>query len=155
VESSIVLTREDQSEVLVGAAQTICCGNWEPGAIQRLTVKVFFYDPGNAAASWKLFLLLDDVTAGETYSFPTASSNVPEHLFLFVNDVTRSNELASDVQESFGTVRVDVIECGPPLRLDVTVDVTLGSEVSLPSVRAAGRLRATVTPVPIQCDFGI
>jgi hypothetical protein len=50
---------------------------------------------------------------------------------------------------------VDVIECGPPLRLDVTIDATLGSEVSLPGVRAVGRLRATVTTVPFQCDFGL
>lgn len=155
VQNSIVFSREDQSEVLVGGARAICCGNWEPGAIDRLAVKVFFYDPGNAAAGWKLFLLLDDVAAGETYSLPTASSDNPEQFFLFVNDVADGNELASDLVESSGTVKVDVVDCGPPLRLDVTVDATLRSEVAMPAVRAVGRLRVTVHTVPVQCDFGI
>ncbi len=155
IQNQIVFTRPDSSKITMGTEYAICCGIWEAGFIDKNTLKIFFFDPSSQKSFWKLFLIVDEIQAGETYSFPT---DVSSPLKMFAFDTSDQNELSSDDDASTGTVTVEVMACGPPLEVRVTIDAVLGSEFHLgPPVAVSGEFRATVysNPASFGCDFSM
>ena len=68
------------------------------------------------------------------------------------------NELSSDADASSGTVTVELMECGPPVSIRVTIDAVIGSEFHLgPPVAVTGTFRAVIhqNPASFGCDFSI
>lgn len=156
IENSLVFTREDESIVTCGTDYAICCGIWEPGYIDKNTLKIMFADPQWELAAWKLFILVDEVTSGTTYTLPTPEAGEGP-VCMFVADVPTQNELCSVTEESSGTIKINSFSCGPPVVVDVTITATIGSEYgsSAPSVQVAGNFSCTVysNPAPFGCDF--
>jgi hypothetical protein len=155
IDNNLTFTRPDSSEILMGSEYAICCGIWEAEFIDKNTLKILFFDTSHQRSGWKLFLIVDEIQVGETYSFPT-DTNSP--LKMFVIDASDQNELSSDDDASTGTVTVELMECGPPVRIQVAVDVVLGSAFHLgPPVSVSGSFRAIVyeNPASFGCDFSM
>ncbi len=145
----LTFTRSDSTVLSMGDTTRICCGVWDPGFIDKNALKVVIYDPSGQRGGWKLFVLADEAVADSAYSLPTAPvgefSQSPVNLF--VNDVARGNEASSSASGARGTILVHSFSCGPPVRIDATIDAVLASELAGGSeVRARGRFRAEVTP---------
>ncbi len=147
--------------LIMGTDYAICCAIWEEGYIDKNTLKIFFYDPliatepENADSFWKLFIIVDEVTVGSQYNFPTAADD-PVKVFLV--DAVSSNELSGDADDSAGTVTINSLDCGPPLSVSLTIDATIGSEFHLaPTVHISGTFNVTIysNPSPLDCDFAM
>jgi hypothetical protein len=153
----IAFTRADSTALEMGDSVRICCGPWDAGYIDRTALKVLVYDPAGLKGGWKLFLLPGETMANTAYTLPTApsgpSSQAPVNLFAV--DFDGRNQVNSDESESRGTITVHALSCGPPARVDVSIDAVLGSELGgAPEVRVWGRFQATGSPGD-SCDFGL
>lgn len=156
VTGSLTFTRADSTALEMGDTIRVCCGVWDPGFIDKNALKIVIGDPSGQRGGWRFFVLVDEVVADSVYSLPTApvSQSSQSPVNLFVNDTSRGNELSSSVSESRGSITVHSFSCGPPVRIDATIDVVLGSEFGGgPEVRVRGRYRAEVTPA-YPCSFG-
>lgn len=155
IDNQLVFTRPDSTEIAIGTQYAICCGIWEAGFIDKNTLKIFFFGASQQESFWKLFLIVDEIQVGEAYSLPTDASS-PLRMFAF--DAGDQNELSSDDEASTGTITVQIMDCGPPLEVRVTVDAVLGSEFNFgPPLAVSGEFRATVhsNPASFGCDFSM
>ena len=161
VGNNLSFMRQDGTDLVMGTDYAICCGVWEEGYIDKNTLKILLYDPlllsdpENMDSFWKLFIIVDEVTLGSAYSFPTANDG-PVKVFLV--DVVTNNELNGDADDSVGTITIDSLDCGPPLSVSLTIDATIGSEyLHGPTVQISGSFSATVhsNPSPLGCDFAM
>lgn len=159
--NNLSFVRQDDTPLIMGTDYAICCAIWEEGHIDKNTLKIFFYDPlfatepENADSFWKLFIIVDEVTVGNQYNFPTAADD-PVKVFLV--DAVSSNELSGDANDSTGTVTINSLDCGPPLSVSLTIDATIGSEFHLePTVHISGTFNVTIyaNPSPLGCDFSM
>lgn len=162
IENQVTFTREDSTTLVMGADCAICCGVWEPGYNDAYAMKIFFYDPelwtnpSGAESFWKLFIVVNGINPGTTYSFPTTLES-PFRLFFM--DVQKGNELSGAEEESRGSITVEQLTCGPPLKITFSIDAIIGSEYSMGSeVRVTGTFNATVYSNPSSlfgCDFSM
>ncbi|MBC8425293.1 hypothetical protein H8E07_14320 [bacterium] len=161
IQNALVFTREDGTDLVMGVESVICCGPWDhvaPGVdVQKITFfdPLLATDPENADSFWTLFLVVDELVMGNDYVFPTPAES-PFKLFFF--DATTGNELSGDMTDSVGTLTVDILDCGPPWRVTLTIDATIGSEYHLaPTVDVSGTFSATIRDNPYtgDCEFGM
>lgn len=153
VSNSVRFTRQDSSVIVMGPVYAICCATWEPGYVDKMAFKVLFYDSLGVQGGWKLFLLSDEAKQDTTYVLPTTAAG-QSHVSMFIYDLVTGNETNSDQSSSSGTVTVHSFSCGPPAKIDATIDVVLGSELGGgPPIRAQGRLTGTVYTNPLACTF--
>ncbi len=161
IQNGITFTREDGSDLVMGVEYALCCGTWEVGGVDETALKIFFYDPLfatdplNADSFWKLFLVVDEIVPGNVYDFPTPADSP---LKIFFVDATTGNELSGDMTDSVGTITVQTLDCGPPWRVALTIDATIGSEFHLaPTVDVSGTFTAVIRDNPFaeDCDFGM
>jgi hypothetical protein len=139
----------------MGVNYAICCGPWEAGYDETFVLKIFCYGGSAEESVWKLFIVVDEVELDTPYAFPTDEANPA---VIYMVDASNSNELSSDTDESSGTITFTVLNCGPPLEVDFTVDCNVGSEFGDgPSVDVSGDFRCTVhsNPSPLGCDFSL
>jgi len=152
---ALAFTRADSTGVAMGDSMWICCGVWDDGYIDKTAFKVVLFDPANHKSGWRLFVL-PEVEIGRVYSLPTISSTPTSQspVNLFIADYSNGNELASDQDESRGTMVVHSLSCGPPARIDISIDAVLGSEFGDgPEMRAYGRFQVEASPTS-DCSFG-
>lgn len=155
VVNNLVFNRQDSTTIPMATDMAICCGVWETGYIDENTLKVMYYDTTMQVSGWRLFILIDSARTGAGYLFPTDVSG-ESAVSMFVYDVVNLNETNSDVSESSGGITINSFSCGPPVRLDVTINATLGSEFFQgPSIDVAGSFSCTIydNPAPFGCDF--
>lgn len=161
VRNNLSFMRQEGTSLAMGIDYAICCGTWEEGYIDRNTLKIFFYDPllwsdpESADSFWKLFILVDELTLGSPYSFPTDFDGPVK---VFLGDAVTGNELSGDADDAAGTITINSLHCGPPLRVSLTIDATIGSEFHLaPTVHVVGSFNAMIysNPSPLGCDFGM
>ena len=154
--NSLVFTRQDATTITMGNDMAVCCGIWEAGYIDKNTLKILFYDTTMQQAGWKLFIVVDEAVSDTSYSLPTTGAGLsPVSMFIF--DVPTGNELNSDVAGSLGTIRINSFDCGPPVTFDLTLDITVASEVQGPPVMVVGTIVGTVydNPASFGCDFSM
>jgi hypothetical protein len=150
--NNLTFTRQGGATMSSGSEIAICCGIWEPGHIDDNTLKILW---GDSTAAWKLFILVDEVSAGTTYDLATIGAAPVQ---MFIADFSDGNELNSDQSESTGTITINSFSCGPPVTLDVTINATIDSEFhDGPSVTVTGTFTCTVhsNPAPFGCDFSL
>ena len=161
IQNNMAFMREGGTTLAMGSDYAICCATWEPGYIDKNTLKIFLYDPllwsdpTNAKSFWKLFIVVDEIDLETPYSFPTYS-DAP--LRVFVVDVTNGNELSSAEEESSGIITIESLTCGSPLQITFSIDATIGSEFHLsPTVNVTGTFSATVysNPSLLGCGFSM
>ena len=154
VSDGLRFTRSDATPIPMGRTYVVCCSTWEPGYINRETIKIFFYDPTKANSYWKIFVIPDEVLGDSVFTLPTPSAG-DGPVAIFVNDVGTGNEASGEEAGSSGTVTIHSLSCGPPTRIDATVDALLGSEFAgRDPIRVRGRFTATVYHNSIACIFG-
>ena len=154
ISNDLIFEYPNGTEIPMGRSYSICCGIWEPGYIDKNTLKLFFYDPSFQESFWKLFIAIDEIVLDSLYSLPTSGSSVK----MFLMDVDSSNELSSDESESSGNITVSLLDCGPPVSVSLTIDATVGSEYGgMPSVNVSGSFSCTIhsNPAPFGCDFSL
>jgi len=152
--NSLSAARESGSKITLGTSYAICCGPWESGYDETPTLKVLVYDPDLVEASLRLGLPLATASAETTLTLPSDGSE--QNFLVFLADTDTGNELSSDQDDASGSLTVEVLDCGPPLRIEFTIDAVLGSEFHQgETVRMTGSFRATVysNPAPFGCDF--
>ncbi|TMQ58889.1 MAG: hypothetical protein E6K76_06615 [Candidatus Eisenbacteria bacterium] len=155
ISDGFTFTREDSTTILMGRTHAVCCSLWEPGYINRETVKILYYDNTKARSTWKMFVIPDEMTQDSVFSLPTPAAGQGP-VMVFVYDVGTGNEASSVEQGSSGTVTIHSLSCGPPTRIDATIDAFLGSEFAGGGrIRVRGRFTATVYTNPIACDFSM
>lgn len=161
VQNELTFTRQNGTPLMMGAEFAICCGAWEPGYDESPTLKIFFYDPllwtdpNQAESFWKLFIVMDKLGTEQAYDFPTTSES-PLRMFLY--DTASRNEVSGEEEESSGTITIERLNCGPPVRIKFTIDAVLGSEYHMGStVTVTGTFTATVytNPSSLGCDFAM
>jgi hypothetical protein len=155
IDDDLAFARHDETLIGMGANYAICCGAWEVGYDDTFVLKIFCYGESAEESFWKLFIVVGDVELDTPYTFPTDEAN-PARVFMV--DASNSNELSSDTLESSGTITFTLLDCGPPVRVDFTVDCTVGSEFGGgPSVDVSGDFSCTVysNPSPFGCDFSL
>jgi hypothetical protein len=153
VSNSVRFTRQDSSVIVMGPAYAICCAIWEPGYVDKMAFKILFYDSLGVQGGWKLFLLLDEAKQDTSYALPTTGVG-QSHVSMFVFDLETGNEANSAQSVSSGTITLHSFSCGPPVRIDATVDAVLGSELGGGApIRAQGRLTGAVYTNPLGCAF--
>ena len=160
-ENSIVntlkFTRQDGTDMTMGSDYAICCATWdsefdeESEFDERFVLKIFFYHPESEDSFWKLFLVVDKISVGTSYSIQD------NEVYMFILDATNSNEISSQVGESTVTITINSLDCDSPLEISFTIDVTLGSELNFPPVSVSGDFSATIhsNPSPFGCEFGL
>jgi len=149
----LVFTRADSTVILMGKTYAVCCSTWEAGAIDREALKVFFYDATKRHSYWKLFVIPDIALAASVFALPTPGPGQGA-VAITVTDVSTGNTASSDRPGSEGTITIHALGCGPPTRLDTTVDATLGSQTAGgPAIHVRGRFVATTYTNPISCVF--
>ena len=143
-------TREDSTTIQSEVMQIV-----RAHYINRETVKILYYDNTKARSTWKMFVIPDEMTQDSVFSLPTPAAGQGP-VMLFVYDVGTGNEASSVEQGSSGTVTIHSLSCGPPTRIDATIDAYLGSEFAGGGrIRVRGRFTATVYTNPIACDFSM
>jgi hypothetical protein len=155
IEDNLSFVRPDETSVTMGANYAICCGAWDPGYDDTFVLKIFCYGESAEESFWKLFVVVDEVELDSLYTFPTDEDNPVK---VFMVDAPNSNELCSDTEESSGTITFTSFDCGPPVKVDFTVDCTVGSEYwDAPSIEMSGDFSCTVysNPSPFGCDFSM
>jgi hypothetical protein len=161
ITNNLTFTRQNGTPLVMGTDYAICCGIWEPGFNDNNTLKIFFYDPllwtnpSQAESFWKLFIIKNKLQIDSSYDFPTSAESP---LRMFLVDASSGNEISGDEEESSGTITIERLRCGPPVRIKFTIDVVLGSEFHLaPTVSVTGTFTATIysNPSPLGCDFGM
>lgn len=159
--NNITFMREDSTALAMSYNYAICCAIWEPGHIDKNTLKIFFYDPllwsdpSNAKSFWKLFIIVDEIGLETPYSFPVS---LDDPIRVFLMDVTCGNELSGAEEESSGIITIDRLTCGSPLQITFSIDAIIGSEFHLlPGVNVTGTFSATVysNPSPFGCGFSM
>jgi hypothetical protein len=157
-DNQLVITVDGGGTVAVGADYAVCCADWEPGD-ERPTFKILFYDADQVQGGWKLFLVRDKVELGVSYPVFESSVGLDPTLLFFLYDPATGNELSTSGEGASGTITVNEMDCGSPIRISVTfTDVLVPSEFhDAPSIRVSGTLTAVVyeNPTDIGCDFGI
>jgi len=118
-----------------------------------MAFKVLFYDSLGVQGGWKLFLLSGEAKQDTTYVLPTTAAG-QSHVSMFIADSETGNESNSDQGGSSGTITLHSFSCGPPARIDATIDAVLASELGGGSpIRAQGRFTGTVYTNPFGCAF--
>jgi hypothetical protein len=146
----LVFTRADSSRVVFppSSATYVWCGEWESGEVPIPALHVMVVMPGPAQGYWWLRAVLRDVRTGQPLSFPNDFNwDEPEgaHIFLFDDP----NELATDTDDSGGTITFHQLPCPSGSMVDFSIDAVLGSEYGdMPPVSARGRFTARVTAPP-------
>lgn len=151
--NNLTITRQGGAVISSGSEWAICCSVWEPGHIDKNTLKILFYD---STAAWKLFILVDEAASGTTYTLPLAGAGV-DPVTMFIVDFTDGNEANSDQSQSTGTITINSFSCGPPVTADVTINASIFSENGGPTLDVAGDFTCTVhsNPASFGCDFSI
>ena len=144
-------TRQDGTDITIGTDYAICCAAWESGFDERFVLKIYFYHPEFEDSFWKLFLVVDKISVGTSYSIEDRAV-----VKMFMVDATNSNEISSAVMASTGTITINSLDCDSPLEISFTIDVTLGSELNFPPTSVSGDFSATIhsNPSPFGCEFG-
>ena len=161
IQDQLAFVRQDGSTMVMGSSLAICCGIWEPGFNDTPVLKIVYYDLTLAKSSWRLFIPFEAAVVGTTYSFPTGPENSVAMFMVDVGDGLSGgvvNELSSDQDDASGSITITSLECGPPLRISLTIDATITSEFHLaPHVTVSGSYSATVhfNPSPLGCDFSL
>jgi hypothetical protein len=153
--NNLVFQREDASNITCGTGCAVCCGIWEPGYIDKNTLKIMFYDTTMQAASWRLFILLDEAQEHSGYVLPTQPAGEAP-VSMFVYDVSTGNEANSDTEGSSGVITLNSFQCGPPVRANITMNANLGSEFFQgPSIHIQGDFTCVIydNPAPFECEF--
>jgi len=142
IDDNLDFTRQDETPMNTGTDYWFACGAREAGYDDTFVLKVLCFGESLEESFWTLDIVVDDVEMDTSYTFPTGEANPA--WFLIVDGST-SNELNSYTQESSGTITFTLLDCGPPLRVDFTVDCTVGSEYwDAPSVDVSGDFSCTV-----------
>ncbi len=145
VADSLVFKRADSTTVEMGATPFVCCGLYDPGFVNERAMRIVMYDPANQKPGWQVLVLIDRAQAGATTTLPTAvvPPSKVEYVSMFVADL--GNELASDTDESSGTIVVRSFSCSATaIQIDFSVDAILGSEFAgAPQMRVQGTFQAT------------
>ncbi len=115
----------------MGQAYAVCCATWESGYVDKMAFKVLFYDSLGTQGGWKLFLLSDEARQDTTYVLPTTGAG-QSHVSMFIADLEAGIESNSDQAGSSGTITLHSFSCGPPTRIDATIDAVLASELGGP-----------------------
>jgi hypothetical protein len=126
----------------------IWCGDWQPGEIPVPALHVWIGTPQQGHAYWWLRAVIKDIELGTTMSFPNYFIwNDPDSVAIFLLDPP--NELATDTEESTGSIVFHRIPCPGGSTLDFTIDAVLGSEYgNMPMVAVCGRFTEEVTGAP-------
>ena len=117
----------DSTDMVVAADYAICCGAWESGGFDEMTLKIMAYDTLSEASGWKLFILVGEASQDSMYVLPTEGAGIA-HISMFVFDPVSENEWNSDTQQSHGTITLHSFSCGPPVKVDFTIDAEIASE---------------------------
>ena len=155
VVNNLVFQRQDTTTITCGSDWAVCCGIWESGYIDKNTLKIMFYDTTMQAASWRLFVLVDEAQEHSGYVLPTQPTG-QSPVSMFVYDVSTGNEVNSETDGSSGVITLNSFTCGPPVSLDVTMNAILGSEFFQgPTVHVQGSFTCVVhdNPAPFDCNF--
>jgi len=155
--NTLKFTRQDGTEMTMGSDFAICCAAWESGFDERFVLKIFFYHPEFEGSFWKLFLVVDEISVGTSYSIKDRAA-----VNMFMVDAPDSNiinELSSRKEESTGTITINSLECDSPLEISFSIDVTVGSELFVTggAVSVSGNFSATIhsNPSSFGCEFGL
>lgn len=154
IDNRLTFQLEGGAELTVGKSWAICCGEWEPGYRPDHTLKIFFYDPLMSQGMWKLFIDLSVGEEGGEYDFPVSSSVMQ----MFIFDIDSGYEFSSGEPESSGTITINEIDCGPPLRLSFSINASIGSEYAgIAPMIVIGDFECTIESNEslFGCDFGI
>ena len=150
----LAFTRRDFTSIAMGRTYAVCCSTWERGAINREALKIFFYDTTKKRSYWKMFVIPDEAFDNSVFSLPTPAPGEGP-VALSVTDIGTGNEATSEQAGSSGTVTIHSLSCGPPTRIDATVDAVLASKAAGGEpIRVRGRFTAAVYQNPISCVFG-
>ncbi len=156
IRNNLVFTRQDESVIEMGEEYAICCGIWEPGTIDKNTLKIMVYDPAQQKSGWKLFILPEIAVANTSYQLPTPPAG-ESAVSVFIWDAPQHNELNSEQGESSGSITIHSLSCGTPLQISLEIDAWLASELGgAPPVHVSGTFECTIyqNPSPLGCDFG-
>lgn len=149
-QNTLVFTREDMSVIDFPPTTVtyIWCGDWEPGEVAVPALHVWVGTPGAVEPHWLLRAVVRDVTLGEPLSFPNYFVwNQPDSAHIFVFDPP--NELATNTEESRGTITFHKLPCPVPGWIDFSIDAVVGSEYGdMPSISVRGRFSGRVMQIP-------
>ena len=146
----ITFVREDSSLVQFPdeAVTYAWCGDWESGdvPVAALHVLVGTLNPGQPY--WWLRAVVSDIELDVPLSFPNYFIwDQPDSVSIFLSDPP--NELATDTEESSGTITFHRLPCPSGGTVDFSIDAVLGSEYGdMPTVAARGRFTGQVTAPP-------
>lgn len=153
---SFVLTRPDGSTYEITDLTVSCKGPFAelrgedprgPQGPQRIWLTspmVLAADGETPEQPFLLFEGIVDKIAGQTFALPSNGSSDERAFTLFAVDTEvppsaeRPNEVSSAEEDAVGSVVVTRASCDPVPVLEIEVDATLGSEVSLGTVAVAG-----------------
>ncbi len=142
IQNNLTFTRQDGSQLIMVTDYVICCGIWDPGYDDRYSLFIAFFDSVQVNSRWMLNIVPEEITFDSPFVFP-GTSNLGT--YMFVLDASSDNELSSYESESSGTITINVLDCGPPLQIDLTIDATLASEFwDAPPVTVSGTFSATI-----------
>ena len=135
--TSLVVTKPDGSTVQVVPSKVTCGpGEYEHG-VQVVQVRAF-----TKAYYFQVEVVPADVAGGKTLKLPINSGDGesgPKNALVFFS-TDPGIEASTDEEEGTGNVRVDRASCDP-VALDLTIDATLGSELSdVDGVKIKGHL---------------
>jgi hypothetical protein len=146
----LVFTRADSSRVIFppSSATYIWCGEWEPGEVPVPALHVLVVMPAPAQGHWWLRAVVSDIHTGQPLPFPNDFIwDSPDSVHIFLWD--DPNELATDTDDSGGTITFHRIPCPNGGTVDFSVDAVLGSELGdMPAVKMSGRFTGQVTAPP-------
>jgi hypothetical protein len=147
---SLVFAREDGSvvEFPATAKAYVWCGPWESELVPVPSLHVWFGTASPGQPGWVLRAVVGDVELGEPLSFPNYFVwDQPDSVLMFLLDPP--NELATDTEESSGSIVFYRLPCPGGMDVDFSIDAVLGSEYGDgPSVAVRGRFEAQVTGRP-------
>ena len=142
--------REDSSVVRFSKSATlyIWCGDWSPGEIVVPALHVWFGTSGSAGLYWWLRAVVGDIELDAPLAFPNYFVwNQPDSVHIFLYDPP--NELATDTEESGGTITFHQLPCPGDGTVDFSIDAILGSEYGdMPPVSVQGRFTKQITTTP-------
>lgn len=146
----LVFTREDSSVVeFSSSVETyIWCGDWSAEEVPVASLHVWVGTPTQRQTYWYLRAVLSDVAIGAPMPFPNYFIwNEPDSVSIFLFDPP--NELATDTEESSGTIVFHQLPCPTGTSVDFTLDAVMGSEYGdLPTVAVRGRFEGQITGAP-------
>jgi hypothetical protein len=143
-EGALRFERQNGKAVAMPGPPAVWCGAWDTEVAEpALHVAV----PPGSRNFWHLSVVRRDLSGGGRFGFPNDFVfDRPKGALVFAVDGL--NELSSAEEEAAGRMYFERVSCRPGARIAFRIRATLGSEVSGPTLRVAGRFRGRVAGSP-------